>query len=45
MSIIQDELLIARLAAQRIETQSWGYVSTGTRFKVFHTPGTARNRP
>jgi len=34
--------IIERLARQRVETQSWGYVSTGTRFKVFHTPGTPR---
>jgi L-rhamnose isomerase/sugar isomerase len=34
--------ILDRLAAQHIETQSWGYVSTGTRFKVFHTPGTPR---
>ncbi|MFC7620711.1 TIM barrel protein [Microlunatus sp. GCM10028923] len=33
----------ARLAARTIETQSWGYVSTGTRFKVHHTPGTPRD--
>lgn len=35
--------IVARLAQRTIETQSWGYVSTGTRFKVFHTPGTPRN--
>jgi L-rhamnose isomerase/sugar isomerase len=34
---------VERLSRQHIETQSWGYVSTGTRFKVFHTPGTARD--
>lgn len=38
-----DDAVLARLSDRRIETQSWGYVSTGTRFKVFHTPGTARN--
>lgn len=45
MSILEskhDDLLL-RLAKQRIETQSWGYVSTGTRFKVFNTPGTPRD--
>lgn len=37
-----DEL-VERIAGFTIETQSWGYVSTGTRFKVFNTPGTPRN--
>ena len=31
------------LKAQRIETPSWGYGSSGTRFKVFAAPGAARN--
>ena len=35
--------VVERLARRHIQTQSWGFVSTGTRFKVFHTPGTARN--
>jgi L-rhamnose isomerase/sugar isomerase len=39
----RTEGILGRLAKQHIETQSWGYVSTGTRFKVFNTPGTARN--
>jgi L-rhamnose isomerase/sugar isomerase len=34
---------VERLSRQHIETQTWGYVSTGTRFKVFHTPGTPRD--
>lgn len=34
--------VVERLSRRTIETQSWGYVSTGTRFKVFHTPGTPR---
>lgn len=34
--------LVERIAGFTIETQSWGYVSTGTRFKVFNTPGTPR---
>jgi L-rhamnose isomerase/sugar isomerase len=42
-SPIQDETIIDRLSKQHIETQTWGYVSTGTRFKVFHTPGTPRD--
>lgn len=32
-----------KLKAQRIETPSWGYNDSGTRFKVFHQPGAARN--
>lgn len=35
--------VVDRLAQQHIETQSWGYVSSGTRFKVFNTPGTPRS--
>ena len=31
------------LRAQRIETPSWGYGNSGTRFKVFPWPGAARN--
>lgn len=34
---------VARLKAQTIETPSWAYMSSGTRFKVFTTPGTARD--
>jgi len=29
------------LKAQHIETPSWGYADSGTRFKVFHQPGAA----
>jgi len=32
----------AALRAQRIETPSWGYGNSGTRFKVFAWPGAAR---
>ncbi|MCX5230152.1 L-rhamnose isomerase [Streptomyces sp. NPDC006553] len=32
----------AALAAQRIETPSWGYGNSGTRFKVFTQPGVPR---
>lgn len=32
-----------RLLNQRIETPSWGYADSGTRFQVFHQPGAARN--
>jgi L-rhamnose isomerase/sugar isomerase len=31
-----------RLKAQRIETPSWGYANSGTRFKAFPWPGAAR---
>ena len=30
------------LKSQWIETPSWGYADSGTRFKVFHQPGAAR---
>jgi L-rhamnose isomerase/sugar isomerase len=33
----------AALRAQHIETPSWGYGNSGTRFKVFAWPGAARN--
>lgn len=32
-----------RLRAQKIETPSWGYGNTGTRFAVFPQPGVPRN--
>ena len=32
----------AQLRAQRIETPSWGYGNSGTRFRVFPQPGTPR---
>lgn len=32
-----------RLRAQRIETPSWGYGNSGTRFKVFSQPGVPRD--
>jgi L-rhamnose isomerase/sugar isomerase len=32
----------AALKQQHIETPSWGYGDSGTRFKVFHWPGAAR---
>ncbi|MER8012642.1 rhamnose isomerase, partial [Streptomyces sp. NPDC094149] len=33
----------AALAAQRIETPSWAYGNSGTRFKVFAQPGVPRD--
>ncbi|MGI8746822.1 MAG: hypothetical protein ACR2J4_00530, partial [Deinococcus sp.] len=35
--------LFAALASQRIETPSWGYGNSGTRFKTFAWPGAARD--
>ena len=35
----------AALKAQHIETPSWGYANSGTRFKVFPWPGAARTTP
>ena len=35
--------LESRLRAQRIETPSWGYGNSGTRFAVFKQPGAARD--
>ena len=33
------------LKRQHIETPSWGYANSGTRFKVFAWPGAARTTP
>lgn len=35
--------VIAKLKTQHIETPSWGYGNSGTRFKVFPWPGAARD--
>src|SRR5712691_8680191 len=35
--------VIAAIQQFRVETPSWGYGDSGTRFKVFHWPGAARN--
>jgi len=35
--------LDAALSRQRIETPSWGYGNSGTRFKTFAAPGAARD--
>jgi L-rhamnose isomerase/sugar isomerase len=35
--------LVRQIAAFAIETPSWGYGNSGTRFKVFAWPGAARN--
>lgn len=41
----QDEFeeILRKLQAQHIETPSWGYGNSGTRFKTFPWPGAARN--
>ncbi|MFJ3086374.1 L-rhamnose isomerase [Streptomyces sp. NPDC086838] len=41
MTSVQDATKAA-LRAQRIETPSWGYGNSGTRFKVFSQPGVPR---
>jgi len=40
---IDIEAVKERLKAQVLETPSWGYGDSGTRFAVFHQPGAARN--
>src|SRR5690606_12839177 len=40
---IDVEQVKDRLSNQHIETPSWGYDNSGTRFKVFSWPGAARN--
>lgn len=37
------ETIIAAIQQFRVETPSWGYGNSGTRFKVFSWPGAARN--
>jgi len=39
---IDVERVKAKLKAQHIETPSWGYSNSGTRFKTFNFPGAAR---
>ena len=38
-----DHAIQKALRQQHIETPSWGYGNSGTRFKTFATPGAARN--
>ncbi|MBZ0306343.1 MAG: L-rhamnose isomerase [Anaerolineae bacterium] len=40
---IDVEAVKEKLKKQHIETPSWGYGNSGTRFKVFSWPGAARN--
>ena len=37
------EKIVGKLMAQSIEVPSWAFGPAGTRFKVFHIPGEARN--
>src|ERR687896_1734283 len=39
---VEVEIVAERLAAQRVETPSWGYGNSGTRFRVFPQPGVPR---
>jgi L-rhamnose isomerase/sugar isomerase len=39
---VTDEQVLRRLGELRVETPSWGYGNSGTRFKVFAQPGAAR---
>ncbi|MEV5603434.1 L-rhamnose isomerase [Streptomyces sp. NPDC052299] len=41
MTVVRDAVKAA-LKSQRIETPSWGYGNSGTRFKVFAQPGVPR---
>ncbi len=39
---MNQDSIVAALKIQRIETPSWGYGNSGTRFKTFAAPGAAR---
>ncbi len=41
--VIANDEIVARIEQFTIETPSWGYGNSGTRFKVFPWPGAARN--
>jgi L-rhamnose isomerase / sugar isomerase len=40
---VDVEAVEERLRSQRVETPSWGYGNSGTRFKVFPQPGVPRD--
>lgn len=40
---MDENQIFQALAAQAIETPSWAYGNSGTRFKTFNAPGAARN--
>ena len=39
---INIDAIVAKIQHLTVETPSWGYGDSGTRFKVFHWPGAAR---
>jgi L-rhamnose isomerase/sugar isomerase len=39
---MDEQVVLERLAALRVETPSWGYGNSGTRFHVYPWPGAAR---
>ncbi len=42
LETINIDAVVERIQQFTIETPSWGYGDSGTRFKVFHWPGAAR---
>lgn len=40
---VDVQQVMQKLKEQHIETPSWAYTDSGTRFQVFHHPGAARN--
>src|SRR5579884_4024736 len=40
---VDTEAVIEAIQHFSVETPSWGYGDSGTRFKTFHWPGAARN--
>jgi L-rhamnose isomerase/sugar isomerase len=40
--VTSNEAILERINSLRVETPSWGYGNSGTRFKVFTQPGAAR---
>src|SRR6266852_9895316 len=42
LPVSSHEAILARINSLRVETPSWGYGNSGTRFKVFAQPGAAR---
>ncbi len=40
---INVEAVLGAIQRFTVETPSWGYGDSGTRFKVFHWPGAARS--
>ncbi len=40
---IDIDSVVGKIQQFTVETPFWGYGDSGTRFKVFHWPGAARN--